>query len=172
MERISVADLWASGRGQLTVGDLNNDGWLDQADMVAFLNGVHPTPLAVFESNRDGTWFDVNNWASQALPDNHTNVAVPAGSRATIDHAGAVAGAVTVRPSGTLALVNQGTLLASSLTVMAGGTLQLSDQALLSVNNLTLEAGAIVLWNGGTIQVDGGTYHQADLDLIVGDSVY
>jgi hypothetical protein len=39
---ISVADLYAHGLGELAIGDLNNDGWLNEADIVAFMNGARP----------------------------------------------------------------------------------------------------------------------------------
>ncbi len=44
---ISVEDLQAMGLGHLTIGDLNGDGWLDQADIVAFFSGVRPKPGVV-----------------------------------------------------------------------------------------------------------------------------
>jgi hypothetical protein len=40
--RISVGELRRRGMGDLVVGDLNDDGWLDVRDMEAFLNGARP----------------------------------------------------------------------------------------------------------------------------------
>ncbi|MBI1825571.1 MAG: HYR domain-containing protein [Planctomycetes bacterium] len=40
--RISVLELAARGLGDLSVGDLNGDGWLDEADIAAFASGVRP----------------------------------------------------------------------------------------------------------------------------------
>ncbi len=41
---ISVRELRRLGLGHLTVGDLNEDGWLDEADIVAFMEGARPKP--------------------------------------------------------------------------------------------------------------------------------
>jgi hypothetical protein len=41
---ISVAELEAMGVPELAAGDLNGDGWLDEADIVEFLNGARPRP--------------------------------------------------------------------------------------------------------------------------------
>jgi hypothetical protein len=46
---ISVEDLETLGMGELAIGDLNNDGWLDEADIVEFLNGVRPKPIVTPE---------------------------------------------------------------------------------------------------------------------------
>ncbi len=40
--RISVADLQQQGMADLIRADLNKDGWLDQADVSAYMNGVRP----------------------------------------------------------------------------------------------------------------------------------
>ncbi|MBN2560437.1 MAG: HYR domain-containing protein [Phycisphaerae bacterium] len=40
--RISVKDLYRRGLGTLAIGDLNRDGWLDTADMQAFMEGARP----------------------------------------------------------------------------------------------------------------------------------
>ena len=40
--RISVKQLKRMGLGDLIVGDLNHDGWLDTQDMVEFFNGDRP----------------------------------------------------------------------------------------------------------------------------------
>ncbi|MFH0980251.1 MAG: HYR domain-containing protein, partial [Planctomycetota bacterium] len=41
---ISVAELRQLGLGELVTADLNADGWLDQDDVVAFLEGARPRP--------------------------------------------------------------------------------------------------------------------------------
>jgi hypothetical protein len=46
---ISVAELEAMGMPELAAGDLNGDGWLDEADIVEFLNGARPRPQVVPE---------------------------------------------------------------------------------------------------------------------------
>ena len=44
--RISVAELKEMGLSELAVGDLNNDGWLDEGDIEAFILGARPkTPV-------------------------------------------------------------------------------------------------------------------------------
>ena len=40
--RISVRELRRRGLGHLAVGDLNGDGWLDETDIVLFMQGVSP----------------------------------------------------------------------------------------------------------------------------------
>ena len=40
--RISVGELTRRGLEKLTVADLNHDGWLDEKDIVAFMNGARP----------------------------------------------------------------------------------------------------------------------------------
>lgn len=42
IERISVEELEARGLGHLIQADLNGDGWLDQQDVAAFLQGARP----------------------------------------------------------------------------------------------------------------------------------
>jgi len=49
---ISVADLIARGMGELAAGDLNNDGWLDEGDVVAFMQGARPNQLGVGGVNK------------------------------------------------------------------------------------------------------------------------
>ena len=44
--RIAVSELQKLGLGQLAIGDLNHDGWLDEADISAFLAGARPHPTA------------------------------------------------------------------------------------------------------------------------------
>jgi hypothetical protein len=51
--RISVADLIAQGLGELAVGDVNADGWLDELDMAEFAAGL-PPPGLVGDLNCDG----------------------------------------------------------------------------------------------------------------------
>lgn len=43
--RVSVAELFARGLGHLAAGDLNHDGWLDPADIAAFLGGQRPAAV-------------------------------------------------------------------------------------------------------------------------------
>jgi len=43
--RIAVSELNARGLGYLAVADLNRDGWLDTADVSAFLSGTTPKPV-------------------------------------------------------------------------------------------------------------------------------
>ncbi|HRP61744.1 MAG TPA: cohesin domain-containing protein [Phycisphaerales bacterium] len=40
--RISVRQLQMQGLGNLAIADLNGDGWLDEFDVIAFLNGARP----------------------------------------------------------------------------------------------------------------------------------
>jgi hypothetical protein len=42
--RISVAELEQRGEGELAAGDLNHDGWLDEADMALFASGQQNQP--------------------------------------------------------------------------------------------------------------------------------
>jgi hypothetical protein len=42
--QISIAELYELGLGELAVGDLNGDSWLDQLDIAAFLGGARPQP--------------------------------------------------------------------------------------------------------------------------------
>ncbi len=44
VSEISVAELYVLGLGQLAAGDLNGDGWLNELDLVAFINGARPEP--------------------------------------------------------------------------------------------------------------------------------
>jgi hypothetical protein len=39
---VSVGELYELGLPELVVADLNHDGWVDEADLIAFLNGVRP----------------------------------------------------------------------------------------------------------------------------------
>ena len=50
---IAVADLIAQGLGELAAGDINGDGWLDEADMAAFAAGL-PPPVQIGDLNCDG----------------------------------------------------------------------------------------------------------------------
>jgi hypothetical protein len=47
ISRISIAGLYARGLGGLAVGDLNRDGWLDQLDIAAFMDGARPRPNGI-----------------------------------------------------------------------------------------------------------------------------
>ncbi len=42
--RISVKELLRTGRAELTIADLNHDGWVDMDDIAAFAQGVRPEP--------------------------------------------------------------------------------------------------------------------------------
>ena len=44
LTEISIEELRERGLGHLSVGDLNEDGWLDMEDVAAFLQGVRPQP--------------------------------------------------------------------------------------------------------------------------------
>ena len=44
-ERVKVKDLRRAGMGHLAVGDLNGDGWLDQQDVVHYLQFGAPAPV-------------------------------------------------------------------------------------------------------------------------------
>ncbi|MBN2447781.1 MAG: hypothetical protein JXO22_13705, partial [Phycisphaerae bacterium] len=46
---ISVADLVAAGMAELAAGDLNGDGWLDEADVSAFLMGARPQTAPIHD---------------------------------------------------------------------------------------------------------------------------
>jgi hypothetical protein len=166
LARISVDELWNRGLGQLTVGDLNYDGWLDQADMSALLAGAVPQPLIVFNSATQGTWFDDHNWASDQMPDAHILAVVPEQSRAMVDRAGAEAQSVTVRAHATLAMMNQGTLASLAMTVLADGALELNVGSAVSLNMLTLKAGSALVWNNGVLQVGGRTIRLNDFNRI------
>lgn len=41
-DRVSVAQLRKMGHGELAMGDLNRDGWLDTDDVALWLQGVRP----------------------------------------------------------------------------------------------------------------------------------
>jgi len=44
---VSVEDLIARGLSELAAGDLNGDGWLDEQDIVAFMQGARPNQIGV-----------------------------------------------------------------------------------------------------------------------------
>ena len=46
---VSLAELDEIGAGDLGVADLNRDGWIDQTDVIAFINGARPDQPAPFE---------------------------------------------------------------------------------------------------------------------------
>ncbi len=50
--RIHVKDVEARGLGHLSVADLNDDQWLDEADIAAFMLGARPQPRPVFEAGK------------------------------------------------------------------------------------------------------------------------
>ncbi|GAB4382745.1 MAG: hypothetical protein Kow0022_00940 [Phycisphaerales bacterium] len=67
--RISVDDLGRMGLADLAVGDLNNDGWLDELDMAAFTSGARPDRAADVDRNDQVDIFDllqVVNFMGQA----------------------------------------------------------------------------------------------------------
>ena len=43
--RISEKDLRARGLGDLMIGDLNHDGWLDTTDMALYMEGIDPVSV-------------------------------------------------------------------------------------------------------------------------------
>jgi T5SS/PEP-CTERM-associated repeat protein len=161
---ISVAELIAMGLAELTVADLNLDGMLDVLDMVAFINGDRPQ-VDVRAIADGGSWFDQGNWATGEQPGADTDVVIDL--HVLVDQSGALANTVSVASGGRLHLVDGG-LTANLLTVHAGGVLQLDGASVLSVGALHLEAGALLAWNGGLIEIAGGTLTLAEPDLIVG----
>ncbi|NIR40788.1 MAG: hypothetical protein GWN79_23935, partial [Actinobacteria bacterium] len=164
LAEISVAELVARDMAELAVADLNGDGVLDVLDMVAFINGDRPQVDARLVID-GGSWFDDGNWVTGEQPGEDTDVVLD--RHVLITQPGAVAATVTVDAGGHLHLAN-GTLQTALLTVHAGGVLQLDGVSVLSVTALSLEAGALLAWNGGLIEIAGGTLSLADLDLLVG----
>jgi hypothetical protein len=51
---ISVKELHEMGLGYLSVGDLNSDGWLDEADIAAFMGGARPKPYRALNDATEG----------------------------------------------------------------------------------------------------------------------
>ena len=149
---------------ELTVADLNHDGMLDILDMVAFINGDRPDVDARLVVD-GGSWFGSGNWATGERPGADTDVVIDV--HVVVDQGGALAGTVSVASGGRLHLVNGG-LTTALLTVHAGGVLQLDDASVLSVGALSLEAGSLLAWNGGLIEIAGGTLTLAEPDLLVG----
>jgi T5SS/PEP-CTERM-associated repeat protein len=162
---ISLEELRELGYGHLAIADLNADGRLNVLDMVEFMNGVRPVRQASFTGEDGGSWFDEANWSDGRKPDLNTDVTL--NRQVLVDEAGAEARIVTVEADGHLWLIDGG-LTAQSMTVHDGGVLQLDGASVLSLESLTLEAGASLVWNGGVIEIAGGTYSQDDLDLLVG----
>jgi T5SS/PEP-CTERM-associated repeat protein len=162
---ISVAELIAMDMAELVVADLNADGMLDVLDMIAFINGDRPSNVDARFVAASGSWFDGGNWAAGEQPGEDTNVVIDAD--VLVDRAGAVAGTVSVASGGRLHLAN-GTLDAGLVTVHAGGVLQLDGASVLSVNALNLQAGSLLAWNGGLIEIVGGSLGLAEPDMIVG----
>ncbi len=193
---ISVAELASRGMGRMASADLNGDGWLDVVDMAAFLGGQRPQPpdgglpgrLAVPQVN-GASWFDSQSWSGGAAPDLRTDVRLAltvlidakgaTAARALIERGGDLqitggslqATAVTVRGGGRLTVSGGGAMAAAELIVERGGTLHLTgSETLVRVGSLVLFEGAALLWQGGVLEVDGGTFEQEDLDLVVGGS--
>ena len=164
---ISIDDLRQLGMEHLAIADLNEDGRLNVMDMVEFMNGARPIRDASFIGADGASWFDTANWSNGREPDANTDVTLARQVR--VDGLGAIARDVTVLNSGAMWLADGG-LTARSLTVHAGGTLQLDGASFLSLQSLTLQAGASLVWNGGVIEIAGGTFTQDDLDLMVGTS--
>lgn len=54
VERISVRELHRIGLSDLAAGDLNHDGWLDELDIEAFMQGVRPEPVETPTVPQDG----------------------------------------------------------------------------------------------------------------------
>ncbi len=164
---ISVEELYRLGMGELAIADLNDDGRLNVLDMIEFMNGARPVRQASFTGADGASWFDSANWSNGRRPDLFTDVTLA--RQVLVDQLGAEARHVTVEADGHLWLLDGG-LTATSLTVHAGGVLQLDGSSILSLESLTLEAGASLVWNGGVLEIAGGTYSQDDLDLLVGTS--
>jgi T5SS/PEP-CTERM-associated repeat protein len=153
----------------LAVADLNHDGWLGQLDIVAFMNGERPDEQDPVEDivPEHQDWHDASSWMDGSVPDEQTDVVLT--SLVQIGDADAVARDVTVTEGAGLRLAG-GNLAARTVTVHEGATLILDDESsVLSVETLVLQPGAVLEWNGGVIEIAGGSYIQSDVDLIVGD---
>jgi len=78
-----------------------------------------------------------------------------------IDQFGAVAASVTIRDGGNLS-IGIGSLVAISLLVENGGALSLTDPAaVFDIQDMTVEGGGTINWMAGTINLNGGTWNQA-----------
>jgi T5SS/PEP-CTERM-associated repeat protein len=161
---VSIRELEAAGMGDLAVADLNHDGMLDELDMIAFTNGARPVVAARFTGEPGGSWTDASSWSNGRAPDEHTDVSLDRLVR--IDGAEAVARMVTVEAGGELAMAD-GVLLAEGVSVEAGGVLSITGDSLLSAAWLELEPGAVLAWDGGVIEIDGGTFTTGAADLVV-----
>ncbi len=164
---ITVVELYLRGLGDLAVADLTHDGILNTADIAAFLAGARPEmPEVGFTGKDGGSWFDDGSWSSKGRPDAETNVTISKTVR--IDRDGAMARNVRIQSGGTLDL-SGGALTARNLTVDSQGTLRLNGAAsLLQVQSLILSEGASLEWDGGIVEIDGGQFSQAEIDLLIG----
>ncbi len=164
---VSVDDLVAMGLPQAVRGDLNGDGWVDPADMAAFMMGARPQGLVAIDAG-PGDWSDQSTWVGRSIPDAQTNVILS--SAITIEGMSAFARDVTIGQGASLTFKN-GSLTAHSMVVRTGAMLRISGTAtVLSLGSLILEFSATLSWDGGVIEIDGGVYSQADLDLVIGSS--
>jgi T5SS/PEP-CTERM-associated repeat protein len=172
LERISVAELLERGLPMVAAGDFNRDGWVDLDDladaMAAYAATAAPSNPVLEPSGSfaaaDGSWFTAANWATGAMPDASSDLSIDA--RVRVDGAGAQARSLTISQRG--GVIISGSLTASSMTVQAGGTLALEAGGILRIGVLNLEPGAILEWSSGVIEVSGGVFHHASLDLVIG----
>lgn len=167
VDRVSVDELWATGRGQLTAGDVNHDGWVDALDLASLMAGLLPDRLSVFENDQAGSWFDSAGWANNLVPDAATMAVAAEGSKVVVDQVGAVADSMVIRPGAQVTIIGGASLTARIITVLPGGTLQVDDHAVLNAVDLNIETGAILIWQGGEVHLSGDYRQGADAMLHV-----
>ncbi|NNM25264.1 MAG: hypothetical protein HKO59_04640 [Phycisphaerales bacterium] len=159
-----VAALRDRGLGYLAAADLDEDGWIDWHDIEAFMDGARPAPRTIAEL--PGQWTDPDVWQNGLAPDAGTDVEVR--TVLTIDGPGALARDVFVMEGATL-VVDDATLTARTLDVAPGGRLRITGpDAVLTLEGLYLAPGAILEWESGVVQVAGGPFAPAGLDLLLG----